>query len=212
MTSGQAVVLGCDLRRRRGAVRRRGGRLGHAGVHNHQHTPQENQRVAVRAAGGDRSRVAPALDRLELGGRVGRTPVGRLSAGQRRRAALAVLVARDPELWLLDEPHAALDAGGRALVGSLVVEAARAGATVLIASHEPEATLPLADRVVTVAGGRVVDGGEPVADPVEPARPTVATPPTAGMTPAPGAPVAAAPAAPVAAAPTTAALGGAHVA
>jgi hypothetical protein len=40
------------------------------------------------------------------------TPVGRLSAGQRRRTALAALVARRPELWLLDEPHAGLDADG----------------------------------------------------------------------------------------------------
>ena len=54
--------------------------------------------------------VDAVLDRLELGGRVRRTTVGRLSAGQRRRVALAVLVARRPELWLLDEPHAGLDA------------------------------------------------------------------------------------------------------
>ena len=63
-----------------------------------------------------------------------------------------------PQLWLLDEPHAGLDAGARALLGELVAEAVADGATVLLASHEPEASLPLADRVVSLAGGRVVGG------------------------------------------------------
>ena len=43
----------------------------------------------------------------------GEVPVRKLSAGQRRRTALACLVARRAELWLLDEPHAGLDAAGR---------------------------------------------------------------------------------------------------
>jgi ABC-type multidrug transport system ATPase subunit len=70
--------------------------------------------------------------------------------------ALAVLVARRPGLWLLDEPHAALDAEARVLLGEVVNEAVADGATVLLASHEPQASLPLADRVVALAGGRVV--------------------------------------------------------
>ena len=90
-------------------------------------------------------------------GRLRRTTVGRLSAGQRRRVALAVLLARRPALWLLDEPHAALDADARALLGDVVSSAVAEGATVLLASHEPAASLPLADRVVSLAGGRVVD-------------------------------------------------------
>ena len=53
-------------------------------------------------------------------GRLAGDPVGRLSAGQRRRTALAALVARRPELWLLDEPHAGLDADGRDLLDDLV--------------------------------------------------------------------------------------------
>jgi heme ABC exporter ATP-binding subunit CcmA len=170
VTSGQAVVLGCDLRRRRDAVRRRVGLLGHAVTLYDDLSPEENVRFAVRAAGADRRRVPPALEQLGLGGRVGRTPVGRLSAGQRRRAALATLVARDPELWLLDEPHATLDAEGRTLVDELVTGAARRGTTVLIASHEPDAALPLADRIVTVAGGRVVGTGVPDRDPAVPDR------------------------------------------
>jgi heme ABC exporter ATP-binding subunit CcmA len=157
ITSGEAVVLGHDLRRHPAAVRRQVGMLGHAAALYDELSVAENVRFAVRAAGAGVDGIDAALDRLGLVGRLRRTTVGRLSAGQRRRVALAVLVARRPALWLLDEPHAALDAGARALLGDIVREAVAGGATVLIASHEPEASLPLAHRAVTLAGGRIVD-------------------------------------------------------
>lgn len=98
------------------------------------------------------------MSRLGLDGRLAAVPVGRLSAGQRRRVAVAALVARRPELWLLDEPHAGLDATGRDLLDDLVREAVAAGATVLVASHEIERAASLATRTVVMAGGRVRDG------------------------------------------------------
>ena len=176
VTSGEAVVMGCDLRADRSAVRRQVGLLGHAAPLYDELTAAENVRFAVRAAGGPTDRVGPALERLGLVGRLRRTPAGRLSAGQRRRTALAVLVARDPRLWLLDEPHAGLDAAARRLLNELVAEAAGRGAAVLLTSHEPDLAVPLADRVVTMAGGRVAAmerGGRrpplaPVADPEVP--------------------------------------------
>ncbi len=111
----------------------------------------------MRAAGLPADRSGPALDRLGLVGRLGRTTVARLSAGQRRRVALAALVARAPELWLLDEPHAGLDAGARRLLGELVGEVAAVGAAVLLSSHEPDLAVPMADRVVVMSGGRVAE-------------------------------------------------------
>ncbi len=170
VTSGDAVVLGCDLREDRTAVRRRVGLLGHDASLYDELSAAENVRFALRAAGVS-SRVATAradgaLDRLGLVGRLRRTPALRLSAGQRRRAALAVLVARAPELWLMDEPHAGLDAGARSLVASLVADAATDGAAVVMTSHEPDLSVPLADRVVVMAGGRVAEvrpGGRDVA-------------------------------------------------
>jgi ABC-type sulfate/molybdate transport systems ATPase subunit len=81
--------------------------------------------------------------------------VSRLSAGQRRRTALAVLVARDPRLWLLDEPHAGLDAEHRDLLDDLVRDATGRGATVVMASHEQERALALAGRIVVMAGGHI---------------------------------------------------------
>jgi len=156
LSGGEGTVLGCDLRLHAPAVRRRVGMLGHAAALYDDLTVFENVRFAVRAAGGDMAHVDSVLDRLELGGRLRRTPVGRLSAGQRRRVALALLVTRRPELWLLDEPHAGLDTGARAVLGEIVAEAVSGGATVLLASHEPEESWPLADRVVSLVGGRVV--------------------------------------------------------
>jgi heme ABC exporter ATP-binding subunit CcmA len=157
VSSGEATVLGCDLREDRTSFRVRIGLLGHAAPVYDELGAAENVRFAVRSAGLPASLAGPALDRLGLVGRLRRTPVGRLSAGQRRRVALAALVARGPEVWLLDEPHAGLDAATRRLLAELVEEAAAAGAAVLLSSHEPDLAVPLADRAVTMAGGLVVD-------------------------------------------------------
>jgi heme ABC exporter ATP-binding subunit CcmA len=156
VTSGDAEVLGHDLLRDRRSLRRQIGLLGHATSLYDDLTVEDNVRFATRAGGGRSDSVGAALGRLGLTGRLTATPVGRLSAGQRRRTALAVLVARDPELWLLDEPHAGLDAEHRDLLDGIVRDAVERGATVVLASHEHERASALAGRVVTVAGGQVV--------------------------------------------------------
>jgi ABC-type multidrug transport system ATPase subunit len=74
--------------------------------------------------------------------------------------ALAILIARSPRLWLLDEPHAGLDAEGRSLLDEVVREAAASGATVLLASHEADPARRLASRRVQIAGGRVLAESE----------------------------------------------------
>jgi len=168
VTSGTIEVLGFDLRRDRAAVRRRVGMLGHAAALYDELTVAENLRFAVRAAGADPAGLPDVLQRLGLVGRLPRTLVGRLSAGQRRRVDLAALVARRPEVWLLDEPHASLDAAGRALIDTVIGDAAAAGAAVLVASHELDMVVPLADQVVTMAGGRVVGRWEPAGEAMGP--------------------------------------------
>jgi heme ABC exporter ATP-binding subunit CcmA len=155
VTSGQAEVLGIDLTTDHTTVRRHVGLLGHAAPLYDELNAVENVRFAVRALGLPTGGGDAALERLGLVGRLRTTPTGRLSAGQRRRVALAALVARRPALWLLDEPHAGLDAATRSLLGDLIAEAASDGAAVLLSSHEPELSVPLSDRVVTMAGGRV---------------------------------------------------------
>jgi ABC-type multidrug transport system ATPase subunit len=118
-------------------------------------TVTDNVRFWTRAGGGTVAGADAAMARLGLDGRLADVPVGRLSAGQRRRTSIAVVVARDPELWLLDEPHAGLDQAGRDLLDAIVQDAARAGATVLVASHELQRATALATRSVIIAGGRV---------------------------------------------------------
>lgn len=161
IVSGTAEVLGEDLTNDRRAVRRRLGFLGHAAGLYDDLTVAENVRFAVRAAGGDVDAVAPALARLGLDGRLATVAAHKLSAGQRRRAALAPIVARRPELWLLDEPHAGLDAASRDLLDTVIGEAASAGAAVLFASHEADRATALATRIVTIAGGRLNDTKAP---------------------------------------------------
>jgi ABC-type multidrug transport system ATPase subunit len=160
VTSGQATVLGVDLTADHTAVRRFVGLLGHAAPLYDDLSAAENVRFAVRALGLPVQRADDALERLGLTGRLRTTSAGRLSAGQRRRVALAALVARRPALWLLDEPHAGLDAATRSLLGQLIGEAVAGGSSVLLSSHEPQLSVPLADRVVSMAGGRVT-GEEP---------------------------------------------------
>ncbi len=161
-TRGEAVVAGCDLRRDRRAVRRLVGVLGHASGLYDDLGVDENVRFAVRAAGGDPARVDAALEHCGLTGRLVRQRVASLSAGQRRRTALAVLVARAPRVWLLDEPHAGLDAEGRDLVDALAAQAAAGGAAVLLASHDLERSARIAHRRVHIAGG--FSGREEVGD------------------------------------------------
>ncbi len=160
VTSGEAVVLGVDLTEDHTSVRRYVGLLGHAAPLYDDLSAAENVRFATRALGLPASSADEALERVALTGRLRSTAAGRLSAGQRRRVALAALVARRPALWLLDEPHAGLDADSRTLLGRLIGEAVADGASVLLSSHEPQLSVPLADRVVAMAGGRVT-GEEP---------------------------------------------------
>lgn len=155
VVDGQAVVLGHDLRVDRRTVRRQVGLLGHAGGLYDDLSVEDNVVFAVRATGGPSAAAGPAMERLGLGGRLRRVGVARLSAGQRRRVSIAVLVARRPALWLLDEPHAGLDAEGRDLLDTLVREAAGAGATVVFASHESDRATALAGRTVVMAGGQL---------------------------------------------------------
>ncbi|HEX6568218.1 MAG TPA: ABC transporter ATP-binding protein, partial [Acidimicrobiales bacterium] len=106
---GDARVLGCDLRRDARPVRRRVGLLGHATGLFDDLTVADNVTFWGRAYRAGRADIEAALDLAGLAGRLRDVPVARLSAGQRRRTSLACLLARRPELWLLDEPHAGLD-------------------------------------------------------------------------------------------------------
>ena len=159
VVDGEATVLGHDLRKDRRSVRRHLALLGHATGLYDDLTVADNLHFVARSTRHD---AAPPVDdvlaRLGLAGRLASVQVSRLSAGQRRRVAVASLLLRPAKLWLLDEPHAGLDADGRERLDALVVEASRAGTSVVMASHELERARPLATRIVTMAGGQIHTG------------------------------------------------------
>jgi heme ABC exporter ATP-binding subunit CcmA len=155
LAQGEATVLGHDLRVDRRSVRSRVGLLGHATGLYDELTVRDNVRFWSRAARASEADIDAAMAVLGLDGRLRDVEIAKLSAGQRRRVSLAVVVARRPELWLLDEPHAGLDQDGRDLVDGIVRQAVVSGATVLLASHELERAEALATRTVTLAGGVV---------------------------------------------------------
>jgi heme ABC exporter ATP-binding subunit CcmA len=162
VVEGTAEVLGCDLVADRRAVRSRVGYVGHGGGLYDDLTVAENVRFWARAGGASDEDAEGARARLGLVGRLPDQPVGRLSSGQRRRTSIAAMIARRPELWLLDEPHASLDAEGRDLIDELIADAVGAGATVLLASHEDDRSRRVASRTVEVRGGVVVAPDRPV--------------------------------------------------
>lgn len=165
---GEARVLGCDLtdRRQARALRRRIGLLGHATGLYDELTVADNVRFWGRAAGAPASDVDAAMVACGLDGRLVDLVVSSLSAGQRRRTSFACLLARRPELWLLDEPHAGLDQQGRDLLDGLVRRAVEEGATVLLSSHELDRAEALAHRIVTIAGGTTDLASAPTQEPV----------------------------------------------
>jgi len=167
VSTGEARVLGHVLPGDEGRLRRRVGLLGHGTGLYDELTVADNVAFWARAAGAARADADAAMARLGLDGRLRDVAVQRLSAGQRRRTSLAVMLARRPELWLLDEPHAGLDQGGRDLVDGLIADAAAAGVTVLLASHELDRAEAVAHRVVTIAGGLVTADTGLVVHPAE---------------------------------------------
>jgi len=157
LNGGRGEVLGHDLssRRERRELRRQTGLLAHATFLYDELTVEENLMFWARANRLDEASVEPVLDRLALANRLRHVRVANLSAGQRRRASLAVLVCRRPRLWLLDEPHAGLDVNGRDFVDGLIKHAVAFGGTVLLASHDFDRAGEIATRTVIVAGGQV---------------------------------------------------------
>lgn len=90
-------------------------------------------------------RAAAAVERLGLA-ELDDVPVRFLSTGQKKRAALARLIAQDAPVWLLDEPLNGLDVDAVRLVETIVAEHCAAGGLAVVASHQP-ITLPAARRI-----------------------------------------------------------------
>nr|WP_314089514.1 sulfate/molybdate ABC transporter ATP-binding protein [uncultured Shinella sp.] len=108
-------------------------------------------------------RVKELLDLVQLSGLKDRFP-GQISGGQRQRVALARALAVDPRVLLLDEPFGALDANVRRDLRRWLRKIHdELGITTLFVTHDQEEALDLADRVVILNKGRIVQQGTPEA-------------------------------------------------
>ena len=108
----------------------------------------------------DRAAVAYAVDAVGLTGKE-RHPVATLSGGQQRRTLIARALAAEPEVLVLDEPTAGVDAANRDVLAATLGALASAGTTVLLVAHDLGPLEPLVDRVVWVRDGAVVFDGSP---------------------------------------------------
>ncbi len=159
ISRGSGSIFGLDLATQCDSIRPRVGLLGHRNGLYGDLTVAENVAFWGSTVGATPDEIGSASARLGVDGRLNDVVVAKLSAGQKRRTALACLVARRAELWLLDEPHAGLDAAGRDELDNVLRQAVSSGATVLVASHELERAGSLAHRVVEVVAGQVRDPG-----------------------------------------------------
>ncbi|WP_207453224.1 amino acid ABC transporter ATP-binding protein [Herbiconiux sp. SYSU D00978] len=100
------------------------------------------------------------LERVGLGGHARAFP-DRLSGGQQQRAAIARAIATNPELLLLDEVTSALDPELVGEVLELVKELSADGVTIVMATHEMAFARDVADRVVFLDQGRILEQGPP---------------------------------------------------
>ena len=150
---GTGHVLGIDLATNREAIRSRVGLLGHANGLYLDLTVMQNLQFWASTVAATSLEVSDAMATMRIDGRLAEVKASQLSAGQRRRCALASLIVRRAEIWLLDEPHAGLDAAGRDELDALLRSAVTSGATVVLASHERDRALGLATRTVTIDGG-----------------------------------------------------------
>lgn len=146
---GSGSVCGYDLAGSRRQVRAVTGYVAHVPFAYEDLTTEEN--LAFMAPSHSAREYSQALERVGLSGRAN-VRAARLSAGQRRRLGLAVVLVRNSALWLLDEPYSGLDAEGRELLDHLIAQARNEGRAVVFSSHDTEAS---ASRVEVVRGGVV---------------------------------------------------------
>jgi ABC-type multidrug transport system ATPase subunit len=140
------------------ALRGQVGYVGHvSGLYAHL-TLRENLLLLARLYGVEAGRADDVLDQLELTDQAP-SPVGSLSAGYRRRAAVARALVHEPRLLLLDEPYANLDGDATALVSAAIKHWRRPDRIALVATHGAKELKRWADGGIVLRRGRVVVSG-----------------------------------------------------
>jgi heme exporter protein A len=148
-SGGEASVLGCALPKETHRLRGRVGYLGHAPLLYRDLSPRENLGLAAALHGLDpaasESRIEQLLEAVGMSARGG-DRVAELSAGMKQRIDICRAVLHEPELLLLDEPDAHLDADARLLVEPLIGPGT--GPSRVVVSHDRESATSGADVVL----------------------------------------------------------------
>lgn len=105
-----------------------------------------------------RERAIPVLEMVGLGDRMNNYP-RRLSGGQKQRVAIARSLAMEPSVMLFDEPTSALDPELVGEVLAVIKKVASGGTTTVIVTHEMQFAREIADRVVVMDSGVIVEEG-----------------------------------------------------
>lgn len=139
----------------------------------------QNVAYGLRSQGKGKSavhrKVEELLDLMGLTG-IGDKYPAQLSGGQQQRVALARAMALSPDLLLLDEPLSALDAKVRIMLRSEIRRLQkRLGVTTIMVTHDQEEALTMADRILVIADGKLVQNGTPHDIYDQPATPFVAS-------------------------------------
>ncbi len=155
---GEVYVLGEDLRGDAREARARVGVLLHENFLRSELTVEENLRFACDLYG-LRFREAEGfartlLERMGLSGR-GRDLVGSLSQGLARRLGIARSLLHAPDLWLLDEPQAGLDAEGCEILLALLREHVASGRSAIVATHDPTLGTRLGAEALWLSDGAI---------------------------------------------------------
>jgi ABC-2 type transport system ATP-binding protein len=122
-------------------------------------TPRDLVRLYAAFHDGGR-RADELIEQVGLGTVAG-TRVRRLSGGERQGLALALALAGDPEVLILDEPTAGMDPEARRATRDLIAGLRGAGLTILLTTHDLGDVERLADRVAILAGGRIIVDDSP---------------------------------------------------
>lgn len=127
-------------------------------------TPEEDIAFGPKNLGWSRERIKAAVaDALEKTGLTAKKdfPARFLSGGEKRRLAVACMLAMDLPLIILDEPYANLDFGGVRQVNALLRDLKAQKKTIILLTHEIEKCLALADRFIVLFRGEKVFDGAP---------------------------------------------------